>query len=372
MKKFVIIILFLVSYQIGFSQKRDTINQFDKNGLKIGYWKLDNVYGAEELSFEGKFIVIPINKSIDYSKDIEGLYFRHNNLNYSGKTDEFISVFDGEWISYRKKPGKNSKIARIDYYKNGVTNKYRRFPPLNNHELLSDYTEISVRTDSSYRYDTYLGNDTIVFESHERTEFNYYPNKKLKLLHNMLRLNSLYSMPDTIYLKFKARETIIIDSISTLNKNLEFMHHSIINPNSFSLNTNQTDSIGIIYKPDRNKIEDRATFIIHGDDCNYKVYLRLRAYDINWRNLRTVDSLTFFKKDKIKLNIQGIGLYSIFKIYNWKDKDNLENKKPIISGYSSDTGSSGPLNLSKLKRGEYVLQIRIDDRIEEKVKLSIK
>ncbi len=377
MKSVAILIFLLLINLVGFTQNRDTINQFDNNGLKIGYWKLDQIFQSEELSCEGRFIIIPLDTSVDYSKDFAGSVFIHFDdknytFDYSGKTNELISVKDGEWISYRKNQGINGEIAQIEYFNEGYHYKTRRIPPLNNHELFSDYTEVVVLTDSSKRYVKYLGKDTIVYSSYEKSEYTYYPYKKLELYKNVLILNSLYSMPDTVFLKFRAREKLNIDSISTLNKNLEFFYPSKVNPIRLTLNTNQTDSIGVIYKPKRNEKEDRTLFTLHGNDCNYKVYLWLSGYDINWRNIRTIDSLTFLKNDNTQLNIQRMGLHTYFKIYDWKFKDNLKNQKPILSGYKQDTGSSGSLDLSKLIRGEYVLLITSDEAVEKKVKILIK
>ena len=238
------------------------------------------------MSCKGRFIVIPIDKSIDYSKDFDGIVFLHfdeNNytLEYSGRTNELISVKDGEWISYRKNSGKNNKISMIEYFNKGYGYKTRIIPALNSHELFSDYTEVEVLTDSSKRWDTYLGDDTIVYQTYnEETKYTYYPNNKLKLNDILLRPNSLYSMPDTVYIKFSAREKLNIDSISTLNKNLEFSHPSKMNPISFVLNANQTDSIGVIYKPKRNDKENKTTFTLHSTDCNYTVFLWMSSFKL--------------------------------------------------------------------------------------------
>tara|TARA_B100000809_G_scaffold107863_1_gene106363 strand:- start:217 stop:1350 length:1134 start_codon:yes stop_codon:yes gene_type:complete len=377
MKKVVILIFLLLINLIGFTQNKDTINQLDENELKIGYWKLDQIFQGEELSCEGRFVVIPLDQSIDYSKDFDGIVFLHFDkknytLEYSGKTNKLISVKDGEWISYRKNPKKNNKIAMINYFNKGYGYKTRTIPALNSHELFSDYTKVEVLTDSSKRWDTYLGNDTIVYESYnEDNKYTYYPNNKLKMYDILLRPNSLYSMPDTVYLKFSARENVIIDSISTRNKNLDFINPSKTNPLRFVLNTNQTDSIGVIYRPKRNEKEDKTTFTLHGSDCNYTVYLWLSAYDINRRNVQTLDSLTFYKNDNPKLNIQRMDNHTYFKIYGWKFKDDFKNQKPILRGYKHDTGSTGSLDLSKLNTGEYILYIT-SENIDKKVKISIK
>ena len=56
MRRTMILMFSLLISLIGFTQNNDTINQFDKNGLKIGYWKLDQIFQGEELSCEGRFV----------------------------------------------------------------------------------------------------------------------------------------------------------------------------------------------------------------------------------------------------------------------------------------------------------------------------
>lgn len=377
MKQSILIIISLIFFQIGYSQKKDTINQFDKNGLKIGCWKLDQVFQGEELSCEGKFIVIPLDKSLDYSKDFDGIVFLHFEKNkytfeYSGKTDELISVKEGKWISYRKSPEMNNKIAMIEYFDKGHHYKTRTIPAVNSHELFSDYTTVYVLTDSLKRSDTYLEDDSIVFQSYnEKTKYTYYPNNRLNVNKIVLRPNSLYSMPDTVYLKFSARKSVKIDSIYTPNKHLSFYPSNKSYPINFDLAENQFDSIGVIYKPNRNERERKTYMTIHASDCNYKIFFWLNAHDINWRNIRMVDSLTFLKQAKPKIYIQRMGNHTYFKLYKDEYQDNTKNYKPIESGYIHDTGATGPLDISDLKKGEYVLHITSED-VDRKVKILIK
>jgi|GEM_PF-5889012 len=78
------------------------------------------------------------------------------------------------------------------------------------------------------------------------------------------------------------------------------------------------------------------------------------AYDINIRNLHAIENLVLLKKENPKINIQRMGLHTYFKIFCWKDRADYKNREPLVMGYNRDTGSSGPLDISKLNKGEYV------------------
>jgi len=78
------------------------------------------------------------------------------------------------------------------------------------------------------------------------------------------------------------------------------------------------------------------------------------AYDINIRNLHVIENLVLLKKENPKINIQRMGLHTYFKIFYWKDRADYKNREPLVMGYNRDTGSSGPLDISKLNKGEYV------------------
>jgi len=272
MKQNMLFILLLLVVQMTDAQP-NRMNQKDKNGLKVGTWKFGTSPGAPYE--QGAFVVIPIDHSLDYSSDRRERVFVHQVINelrfeYAGKTDEMISVKDGEWITYVKNEAGKYQVDHMEYFDKGYLYKRRQYPPLPNdyaayynayNKLFTDYTEVFVKTDSFIRTDTYVKDDTVVIQSTGAT--SYYPFRKLHFESLVAKLDARYFIPDTVYHRFSARQKMQINRISGPSY-LAFCHPTKNAPLQFDLEANQQDSIGIIYTAAQNDFELKDTIKLHG------------------------------------------------------------------------------------------------------------
>jgi hypothetical protein len=373
MKKVLILTFLLLINLTGFSRQITEINQYDNNGLKVGYWGTPVEDGTWD---EGRYIVIPLDKSVDYSKDWKaGDIYMHSNdhyftLNYSGKTDELISVKEGEWITYIKDKGKGKKILTIEYYNKGYILKKKYITslyPFKNYYPFKDYLEVFSMKDSIKREYTYylindkIVSDTIVYKSIiEGEKDKYYPYKNIEISDWNFGVNTLFSVPDTIYFRFKARKSVSIDSVTTPNPYVKFYHPIKKQDLNLKLSPNQADSIGIIFTPTtRDSRSDDTFFVLHGSDCNYKVFLYLNAWDINKKNIKSTDPIILNKNKDLKLYITN-AKYMAMDYYlfdNEKYAKELNKEKAIKQGHANDMMSNYFLNLSDLNKGKYFLVI---------------
>lgn len=355
MKKGIIICLLLVNL-IGFSQNNEKINQFDKNGLKVGYWKENNQ--------EGEYIVIPIDTTIDYTKahnlgdcyqayPLNSLVFFHYNIK-----DNLMSVRNGEWKRYKEN---SLDVEEIEYYKAGYVYK---IIDLRNTRIYGNYTEVLVPNNNYKSWDIYLENDNTVSNKtifcssifNDETINKYYPNNNLKLENAELKIKAIYSNPDTVYLKYSTKQKIKIDSITSPNKQLSFYIKLK------ALVPNKLDSIGIIYKPIRGNENQKSNFVIHTSDFNYKVFLNLEAYDI--------DIGCFNSNVPIIINKDSVSKYSIYLrtfepyyllnteyvlVNDWRTDYQYLDKNKIQEWVLSDMAKHKLPNFTVLKKGTYYL-----------------
>lgn len=351
-------------------------SQFDKQGLKTGFWgKGPNDENWEE----GNYIVIPLDSTLNYTDAIMTsvpyfLIWSNNHLQFvfSGKTNNSISVKDGEWTRYKQVAENEKEISEIDYYNKGYLYKRKNI----NSGLVkyNEYTEEYFIKDSVRITNIYLNNDEFVNDTTlYRSGDVLYPNNKLNIHDDGLGVSVLYSKTDTVYFKFNARMDMRIDSISSPNKYIKFYYPNKKNNLGLDLKANQVDSVGVVYTPTRSQNESETYFVIHGSDCNYKVYLYLYAYDISKQNFFSKEAVKLKKEKNLKLIInKNIGhthnyYYLLQKNYTLKKefKDDFAyiTKNAIRKAFDHDMGSSGPLNLNDLERGSYYFYICRDGEI---------
>ncbi len=368
MKKLIFSIIFNFIFLSVYSQS-DTINQLDKNGLKIGYWKY-NLGDKHYPSYhEGYFKVIPIDTTINYSKDIfignlwSHYEYRIPQLEYSGKNKRFISVPDGKWIEYSKITKGKKIIEWIRYFKNGYEYRNEQLQMYPNSSFFKKIENTSFK-DSLKTIDIEVDSLRLIFKRYiigDKCTTIFYPTSDVHVENAEFDyVNTLFTKPDTLYINLTAKDTLLIKAINSNNNELSFIDN-FTSTTKFLL-PGQMDSIGLVFKPDRNKDDNKAvvTLKVNNDYLNF--YFDLAGFDISRKNIADVKSIHLRKSDNLILYIEHMFMHNYGALFKnpikESDKHLAYNCKGIVRcWHSTDMRSSGPMNLSKLKAGTYYLTI---------------
>lgn len=179
-------------------------------------------------------------------------------------------------------------------------------------------------------------------------------------------LESSYDSKDTVWVKLtvNGNKTEEISSIQKSSDKFTVADKHGVVINSYTLHPNLTDSLMVIFTPNRynDSRKGRITFVTN--DLSYSVYLKTDDYDIGTSNFKVKQYNVVKERDKpLLLKFRRINTHNYFYLF---DKPALldgnafiKNKNEAIKFTAlTDIGGDGVMDITDLKAGKYFLYLQ--------------